>query len=136
MSKLGYLYRKYLRGSDLNGKELTVEIIAVKPVQVQPHPSAPKTTKYCLWVKGLPEDYPNGILFGPKAEKQLVDIFGNVDTDQIAGKTIIIYPYKVKIAGQTRSAIGFKPAGDQVDPDGTSPVLNEECVELADEIPF
>ncbi len=89
MTKLGYLYRKYLRGSDLNGKELTVEIITVKPVQVQPHPSVPLTTKYCLWVRGLPEDFPNGILFGPKAEKQLVDIFGNVDIDQMAGKPII-----------------------------------------------
>ena len=136
MTKLGYLYRKYLRGSDLNGEELTVEIITVKPVQVQPHPSVPMTTKYCIWVRGLPKDFPNGILFGPKVEKQLVDIFGNVDIDKMAGKPINIYPYKISIAGKTLDAIGFKPASDKVDPNQKSPDPDVYHLELEDEIPF
>ena len=107
MTRLGFLYRKYLHGSDLE-RETVVEVVAVKPVQVLPHPKAEQVTKYCMWVKGLPEDFPNGVLFGPKGEGQLVDVFGNVETSDLKGKQLVLYPYAVTIGGQRMKAIGFR----------------------------
>ena len=115
MATLGTLYRKYLRGSELKGPA-TVEIVAVSHVTVRPHPQAEPIEKWCLWVKGLPQDTPNGILIGPKAEEQLVGIFGPVDVNQLRGKPVIIAPKEIRVAGQRRTTVAFSaaPANGQV----------------------
>ena len=119
MTKLGFLYRKYLHGSDLE-RETVVDVVAVKPVQVLPHPKAEQVTKYCMWVKGLPDDFPNGVLFGPKGEGQLVDVFGNVETDALKGKQLVLYPYAVTIGGQRMKAIGFRAV--KIDPETSTQI--------------
>ena len=110
---VGFLYRRYLRGDDLDGQVFTVKIKSLELVEVQPHPAAPRQEKWCLQVAGLPEEYPTGILFGPRNEGKLVDIFGNVDTAELINKPLEIYPYEVKIGGQKRRAIGFRGASAQ-----------------------
>ena len=108
--KLSLVYRKYLRGSDL-AKPLIVEIMLIKTVQVQPHPTAPKQDKQCLYVKGQPADLPNAILMGPRAVDQLVEAVGDLDTEQLPGRKVEIYPVPIRINGVTKSAIGIrKPA--------------------------
>jgi hypothetical protein len=110
MSTLGNLYRKYLRGVELGTQSFVVEIVAITQVTVTPHPQAQPIEKWCMWVKGLPVDLPNGILFGPKAEEQLVLIFGKVDINTLRGKTLEIYPQPLSVAGNRRVAIHFRKA--------------------------
>jgi len=105
--KLGTLYRQYLRGSDLTGPCL-VTIAGLTQVTVQPHPRSEPVEKWCLWVTGLPEDTPNGILFGPKGEEVLTKIFGEVDIKDLKGAQIIIYPLKVHVAGYDKMAVRFR----------------------------
>ena len=106
--KLGMLYRKYLRGEDIKGKTPVVEIAAFKLVQVQPHPTAPKQDKWCLYVKGLPADLPPAILVGPKGEARLVELFGQVELDELKGKRLELFTYEIKIGGDRKQAIGFR----------------------------
>jgi len=106
MPKLGSLYRRYLRGAELTAP-CNVEIVGVTQVQVQPHPRAETVDKWCLWVKGLPEDTPNGILFGPRGEGQLVRLFGNLDVNDLVGRRIQVYPHPIQVAGQKKTSICF-----------------------------
>ena len=107
MPRLGSLYRRFLRGSELNAP-CNVEIIAATQVKVQPHPRAEPVQKWCLWVKGLPEDTPNGILFGPRGEGQLFKLFGNMDVEHLPGNRLQIYPQKIQVAGQNKTSICFR----------------------------
>ncbi len=112
--KLGMLYRKYLRGDDLaQTHSYTVEIVAIKTVQVQPHPTAPKQDKWCLTVKGLPEDLPNAVLVGPRAGDELLAIFGNVDIKDLPGKRLNLYKKFYSIAGAQKAAVGFRAPAAQ-----------------------
>jgi len=107
MPKLGTLYRQYLRGTDLSGP-LEIEIIALTQVTVTPHPKAEPLIKWCMWIKGLPEDMPNGILFGPKSEEVLFSLFGDVDVDDLSGQHLTIYPQPIRVAGYDKVAIRFR----------------------------
>ena len=113
--KLGLIYRKYLHGSDLE-RPVTVEILKVTEVEVQPHPTAPKQMKACLLVKGLPEHLPSAILFGPKGEQALVNIFGEVDTNTLVGKRLQLVPVDIRVNGRQAKSIGFQPAPQAAQP--------------------
>jgi hypothetical protein len=110
--KLGFLYRRYLRGSDFKsaGAAVQVEIITVRQVEVLPHPKADPVVKWCMFVKGLPEHLPNGILLNHAAEKQLEQIFGQVDIEKLAGQKIGVYAYPVRVSGKELASIGFRQA--------------------------
>jgi len=90
--RLGNLYRRYLHGEDLDQEPLKVTITNLTKETVTPHPSQPSYEKWCLWVSGLPQGMPNGILFGPQGDKDLVAIFGRVDINTLKGKVLVIYP--------------------------------------------
>jgi len=110
MTKLGTLYRKYLRGSDLT-KPALVKILTCAQVQVLPNPAADPTVKWCLFVEGVrdfPDGVPNGILFGPKSEERLAEIFGKVDISELAGKQVVIYPEQIKVGRDQKMAIRFR----------------------------
>ena len=107
MTKLSFLHRRYLRGSDLTAP-LTVEIIAINQVTVQPHPKAEPVVKWCLWVKDLPQDTPNGILIGPRGSEQLIKIHGDIDHTDLVGKKVVIYPQPIQVAGVKKIAIFFR----------------------------
>jgi len=105
--QLGNLYRRYLHGSDLGQNALPVTIQNITKERVCPHPSQPVIEKWCLWVYGLPEGMPNGILFGARGEEDLIAIFGKVSLDALKGKPIIIYPKPLNVAGQSKVSIRF-----------------------------
>lgn len=108
--KLGMLYRRFLHGTDLGQQTLKVTILDITKETVMPHPSLPAEEKWCLWVDGLPEGMPNGILFGATGERDLMATFGPVSIDQLKGKSIAIYPKSMNVGGQTKIAIRFKVA--------------------------
>ena len=110
MAKLGSLYRKYLRGADLGGQVLTVRILECSQVVVHPPPTYTPVEKYALRVAGLPADLPEMIILGPNAEKQLVKIFGQVDTSQLVGKHIDLVPSSANIGGSQKIMITFRKA--------------------------
>lgn len=144
--KLGTLYRKYLRGSDLNGEVFPVKILDVFKVFVSPPPAYNPVEKWCLKVQGLPPELPDTVLFGPRGEQTLVKIFGQVDTSQLKDKHINIAPKSVKIAGQNKVAIVFRKPNSNgkpqqppaPDPDPPPPEDEEDVVQFTDDadIPF
>ena len=143
MPKLGTLYRKYLRGSDLNGQVFSVKILDVFKVFVSPPPAYNPVEKWCLKVQGLPPELPDTVLFGPKGEETLIMIFGQVDTNQLKGKMIVITPKSVKIAGQNKVAIVFRKHNSNGKPQQPSapdppPPEEEDVVQFTDDadIPF
>jgi hypothetical protein len=107
--KLGFMYRKYLRGSDLT-KPVTVEILSFGVVQVQPHPTAPAQAKWCMFVRPFDKFLPNAILIGPKMEEDLVSLFGNVELETLKGKQLTIYPSAYNIGGIKRVGIRIRKA--------------------------
>lgn len=116
--KLSQLYQKYLRGSDLAGL-VTVEILDLRLVTVQPHPQEPQVEKWCLFVTGLDPDLPNGILMGPKMVDSLLRVIGNLDVNELKGKRVALKPVQVKVAGKDLVAIRFakpSPSPDQRPP--------------------
>ena len=106
--RLGNLYRRYLHGEDLSQNSCTVTIVNLTMENVTPHPSRSSYKKWCLWVDGMPQGMPNGILFGPDGDRELVNIFGKVDIQTLKGKSLVIYPQPVSVAGQTKIAIRFR----------------------------
>ena len=108
--QLGSLYRRFLHGEDIAEKPLTVNILDISKEMVIPVSTQPAQPKWCLWVSGLPEGLPNGILFGAQGEKDLVNIFGKVDITSLKGKTLVIYSQPLTVAGQAKVAIRFRSA--------------------------
>jgi hypothetical protein len=102
------LYRRYLHGSDLNGKPVKVLISDITREEVRPHPSLPLEAKWCLWVSGLPDGMPNGILFGATGEQDLIAIFGQVELQSLKGKPILLVPKAMNVGGQAKIAIRFE----------------------------
>ena len=128
MPKLGLLYRKYLRGSDLNGQVFAVKIVNILQVVVHPPPAYQEVTKWCLKVSGLPEDLPPLVLLGPSGENDLVKIFGQVNTNKVRGKMIELVPKTAPIAGRDKVMITFrKPANAE------PPSDDEEVVQFTDD---
>lgn len=109
-ARLGSLYRRYLHGEELDQKPIKVTITNITKETVTPHPSQPSYEKWCLWVSGLPQGIPCGILFGAEGERELVSIFGRVGIESLKGKTMMIYPQPMSVAGQSRIAIRFRSA--------------------------
>jgi hypothetical protein len=107
-AQLGTLYRRYLHGNNLEGRENTVTIHHVTKERVIPHPSQPPVEKWCLWVDGLPAGLANGILFGTRGEEDLMAIFGQVEITSLQGKSIVIYPKSMNVAGQAKVSIRFR----------------------------
>jgi len=107
--RLGSLFRKYLHGEDLI-RPVQVSIEKLTQESVMPHPAKPPIHKWCLWVDGLPQGLPNGILFGPQGDRELTAIFGKVDIESLKGKKLEIYPQTITVAGQPRLAIRFRRA--------------------------
>jgi len=105
--RLGSLFRKYLHGEDLI-RPTQVSIEKLTQETVMPLPSKPPIQKWCLWVDGLPQGLPNGILFGPQGDRELTAIFGKVDIESLKGKKLEIYPQTITVAGQPRLAIRFR----------------------------
>jgi hypothetical protein len=106
--QLGTLYRRYLHGSDLGQQALKVTIQDITKERVCPHPSQPVEDKWCLWVYGLPDGLPNGILFGSRGEDDLIAIFGKVSLEELKGKMIVIYAKPTSVGGQTKMSLRFR----------------------------
>jgi hypothetical protein len=105
---LGTLYRRYLHGEDLPQQPIKVTIQAITREMVMPHPTLPIEEKWCLWVGGLPQGLPKGILFGAKGEHDLLSVFGKVSVSELKGKSLLIHPQLLNIAGKPRYTIRFR----------------------------
>ena len=105
---LGMLYRRYLHGEDLPPEPIKVTIQEITREKVLPHPTLPIEEKWCLWVGGLPQGMPNGILFGARGEHDLLTVFGKVNVSELKGKSLLIHPQLLNIAGKPRYTIRFR----------------------------
>ncbi|MCX6083076.1 MAG: SWIM zinc finger family protein [Chloroflexi bacterium] len=109
-ARLGFLYRKYLHGDDIGPKSFKVTISNVTKEKVTYQQAQEPVERWCLWLNGLPQGVPTGVLFGPMGEKELVKIFGRANVDNLKGKAIEIYSQSMNVSGKPRAAIHFKSA--------------------------
>ena len=135
MPKLGTLYRKYVRGSDLQGEIYAVKILDTYKVEVTPPPHFNPVEKWCFKVQGLPAELPDQILFGPKGEADLVQIFGRVEIADLKGKNIDLAPKTIKIAGKPQIAIVFRKSNGQP-PQSPPPQPENELEDAEDVVQF
>ena len=103
---LNTIYRKHLRGSDLD-KPVTVEIVAFHMLTFHPRPTEAQE-KLCMFVKGLPKDMPTGVIVGPELCKSLVKLFGQAETDKLIGRKIVLFAQDVKVGNVQKKAIRFR----------------------------
>jgi hypothetical protein len=95
--------KKYASGSDLNGKEITLVIRAIKYEKM-------------FMVGNRPEDKPviyfekatKGIILSAALGRSIAQALQNEETDDWTGKAIKLYPVPMKVAGEDRIAIRAK----------------------------
>ena len=104
--KISEIYpKKYANGEDLKGKPFTFTVSRVEFEALHPQPGAPAINKPVLYFA----ETSKGIILGPTLARQAAAILGD-DTDQWPGKRITIYPEKMTVAGQLRTAIRARRA--------------------------
>jgi hypothetical protein len=134
---LGSLTRKYLNGSDLQGRPHLVKITGIGQVHVRPYPTAQPVKKLCLTIEGdtISDELPDQLLLGKQGEAALVEIFGQVDTNQVIGKNLVIFPQEIKVAGSPKTAIRIRAPKPQAQKTAPSPVQAPAPVQ-EDHLPF
>ena len=106
-ARLGFLYRKYLHGDDIGPKPYRVTISNVTKEMVAYQQSHEPIERWCLWLTGLPQGLPTGVLFGPQGEKELLAIFGRANVENLKGKTLEIYPQS-NVSDKSKMIIHFR----------------------------
>jgi len=93
--------RKYLGGEDLQGKAYRVVIDQVRQEELRVGPAAKPEPKWVLYLAGTRK----GIVLSRTLAEQVAEIAGSDETDDWAGKTVVIYPEPMTVAGKRRVAI-------------------------------
>jgi len=101
--------RKYVTGEDLDSKAWTVTIARVVQEQMRPGKNAPLQDKWVVYFV----ETPRGVILCRTLAYQIAEAVGSDDTDQWAGKEIIIHPERVTVAGRTRTAIRARSVGSE-----------------------
>ena len=106
---LGMLYRRYLHGEDLPQEPLKSHHPGDHPGEghATSHLTHGRESGACGWVD-YPRELPNGILFGARGEHDLLSVFGKVNVTELKGKSLLIHPQLLNIAGKPRYTIRFR----------------------------
>lgn len=107
-ARLGFLYRRYLHGDDLGPKSFKATITNVTKEKVGTQQSREPLERWCLWLNGLPQGFPSGVLFGPQGEKELLAIFGRANLENLKGKVLEVYSQSVDISGKPKMLVHFR----------------------------
>ena len=104
--------RRWLVGSDLEGKAFRVKIEAVQQEEVRTR-TGQTEAKWVLHLHGAAR----GLILHRTIAQQVADAVGSDDTQQWMGKEIVIYPLDMGVAGEKRIAIRVrKPTTQKVAP--------------------
>jgi hypothetical protein len=98
MPNIGDMFpSRYLKCGDLDGREVTVTIEAVKIENV----GQTKEAKPVLFFKGASK----GMVLNRTNSKRIETIAGSSDTDDWTGKRIVLYPTETEFAGEVVECI-------------------------------
>lgn len=107
-ARLGFLYRKYLHGDDLGPKSFKVTITNITKEKVGVQQSHEPLERWCLWLNGMPQGMPTGVLFGLQGERELVSIFGRANLENLKGKVIEIYSQSMIVSDKPKMLVHFR----------------------------
>jgi hypothetical protein len=93
--------RKYLGGEDLQGKAYRVVIERVRQEELRVGPGAKPEPKWVMYLSGTRK----GIILSRTLAEQVAAAVGSDETDDWTGKTVVIYPEPMTVAGKRRVAI-------------------------------
>lgn len=93
--------RKYLGGEDLQGKAYRVVIDGVRQEELRVAPGAKPELKWVMYLAGTRK----GIVLSRTLAEQIAAAAGSDETDDWAGKAVVIYPEPMTVAGKRRVAI-------------------------------
>jgi hypothetical protein len=123
---------KYLKVADLNGRPLTLEIKSA-PLEVLTTPDGKQESKVVLYFTTTPKKMPlNKTNF-----EACVDVTGEVDSDNWAGKRVELFTSVTQMAGSERDCIRIRtpmvrPSTRAKNKPATKPIAED----LNDEIPL
>lgn len=93
---------KYATGEDLQGRARALTITAVKPEEMRGE------RKWIVYFEGAGK----GVILSRTLAQQIAAAVGSDDTDLWRGKTVELYPEKINVAGQPRTAIRARQVTD------------------------
>ncbi len=97
---------KYLTGDDLQGRAVKVTIDTITREKMRPCPGAPEEEKYVLHFDGKTK----GLILGKALAESIAMATGSDDTNLWQGKTIVLFPVPMNVAGFARTAIRARKA--------------------------
>lgn len=97
---------KYVKGDELPSTGLKVTITAVKVEKMRKPGQAGEVDGFVLWCQGAKR----GIVLSAPLARQIAKITGEGDTDNWNGKTVVLYPEPMTVAGVDRVAIRARAA--------------------------
>jgi hypothetical protein len=92
---------KYVTGADLGGRSFAVTVASIQLERMRANAQSPEEEKFVLYTS----EGKKGIVLRKTLAKQIAQALGSEDTDDWAGKKIVIYPEPVTVAGVHRLAI-------------------------------
>lgn len=121
----------YIKASDLNDQAVTVKIRDVKVEQI----GRDKDTKPVLYFEGKTK----GLVLNKTNAKKIAQLLESQDTDDWAGRKIVIYPTETEFSGETVECIRIKGVtsnGNGAAPT-PAPAVPPQRQEITDEdVPF
>lgn len=96
--------RKYAKGEDLGGRDVTATILRVELVEMRPSPSAPPEKKPVLYVRGGKR----GIILTNTLAHQIAALTGSSETDDWTNDRVVLYGKPMMVAGNKVIAIRAK----------------------------
>jgi hypothetical protein len=119
---------KYLKASDLQGREITVKISHIMMEEI----GQDKQTKPALYFMGKEK----GIILNKTNATNIATAYG-ADTDEWAGKSVVLFTAWVDMQGKSVEAIRVRPASGVKPPVGKpQPSDGNSRDEMSDEVPF
>lgn len=97
---------RFVNGAELKGREVTVTIARVVMVKMRPNPQTPESEKPVCYFVGAKK----GLVVEKRLAYQLAEATGEHDTDRWPGKTVVLFPENVKVAGRELCVIRVKAA--------------------------
>lgn len=98
--------KRYATGEDLQGKAITLTIASITLEKMHPQSNAPEVEKWVIHFK----EAKKGVVLNHTMAYQIGEFLGSEETDEWVGKSIMIYPQPMMVAGKKVIAIRARAA--------------------------
>ncbi len=99
---------RYVKGQDLQGRDVIVTLASVQPERMRPNSQSPELQKFVLYtVEGK-----KGVVLSKTLASQIARALGSDDSDDWTGMKVTLYPEPMTVAGVQRVAIRARKSTD------------------------